>query len=189
MLGCSSRSFSFFRSQYNHMYCSSDFYCLPSSRSSSYLMETLGILFILHFLCFSMIITTIYHLTKMECFIKGKQIKCKMLDRQSVTATKNYCKPACSNFWYASSIHARARPNKTNPRLLLKYPNYLTTNPIYSSLLSLRCTLFTFAECTPLLSLSNSIIHSGAHFLDCLLGVFGAKDGSTSDEDVGACTQ
>lgn len=39
-----------------------------------------------------------------------------------------------------------------------------------------------------LLSLSNNIIHSGAHFLDSLLGVFGAKDGSTGDKDVGACT-
>lgn len=36
-----------------------------------------------------------------------------------------------------------------------------------------------------LLLLSNSAVHSGAHFLDSLLGVLGAKDGSTSDKDVG----
>lgn len=51
---------------------------------------------------------------------------------------------------------------------------------------TLSFTLISTSARALLLSLGNNIVHSGAHFLDSLLGVFGAKDGSTSDKDVGA---
>lgn len=52
---------------------------------------------------------------------------------------------------------------------------------------TLSFTLISTSARALLLSLGNNIVHSGAHFLDSLLGVFGAKNGSTSDKDVGAC--
>lgn len=61
-----------------------------------------------------------------------------------------------------------------------KYPNLSYHNTFLHSHLNKRARAL-------LLSLGNNIVHSGAHFLDSLLGVFGAKDGSTSDKDVGAC--
>lgn len=80
-------------------------------------------------------------------------------------------------------IHARARPNKTQT----PPPSLQNTQIILPPTLFI---LRSYVSDAPfLLSLSNNIIHSGAHFLDSLLGVFGAKDGSTSDKDVGACTQ
>lgn len=135
-------------------------------------MENSRYLFILRFFVFD----DYYNLPldEMGCFMKGKQIECKMLDNQPSHQT---LQAVCMR---RHSCTCSSQQNSTPP-------------PLLNTQIILPPTLFilrSYVSDAPfLLSLSNNIIHSGAHFLDSLLGIFGAKDGSTSDKDVGACTQ